>query len=443
MTSPAYPIPWTAALLAAKGAFLVAAAWVAVRIFRSSGPVVRQRIWFAALAGLLIIPLAMPLVPKISLPLMALSADAAAGSVQRPAATSTAYPVATNERPGDRWNWIVAVYLCGMSVSLFWMLIGHWGSARVRRRGRRLPPEENAGLLEGLEIRRATGPIRIVVSEVAVVPSVRGLFRPAVVLPVDFREWPAERLKSTLLHEAAHVRRGDIIARAVGAAACLIHWFNPLAWHALGRMIREQESASDLFAVGHGVRPSRYAEDLLTFAPVRGRKTEFGPAVLSGTGDLRYRLETILDPKRRDRRISRLSLWTTAAAALAGILSIASIVPWNDAGFYEGLRAEAAEFLSADVAPVHRDILAEKDDALYLNRLLAELETGRFNKMDFEAHLARLRVIESRSGPDRTVLGQSVRAAREAVLERYLPIVKEYSPVLDDLRKERQSPPGK
>jgi len=444
MTSPAHSVLLTAALLAAKGAFLVAVAWMAVRALKRSGPVVRQWIWFSALAGLLVLPPAASFVPNVSLPLLDLKPDAAGASSEGMAARASAsVPVAVDEGSGDRLAWIAAVYFSGMTVSIGWMVLGRRRSAGIRRRARRLPPEENRGLLERLRIRQATGPIRIYLSEAADVPFVRGVLLPAVVLPPGFREWPAERLKAALLHEAAHIRRRDLPARAAGAAACLLYWFNPLSWYALRRMIREQESACDLFAIGHGLKASRYAADLLSFSPPAGRRPEFGPAGMSEPGDLRYRLETILDRKDHDPRPKPVSRWAGAAAAITVIMLTAAVIPWDDAGPYAALRAEAAEFLYTDVSAVHRNILAEGDDIVYLKRLSAELAEGRFNKPDFEAHLVRLRTIESQTGPGRSSLQESARAGKAALLDRYMSMWGKYSPLLDDLKKERRSPPDK
>ena len=437
--NPGVPILWTVVLLAAKGVLLVALAWTAVRALKHSGPFVRRRIWFSALAGLILLPMAAFVVPHLSLPVLNPTA-LAAGAPSGTAAASTAVSPVGNAGSGDPRMGIAAAYVSGMAVSLAWMVLGRRCSAGMRRRARRLNPAETRELLDGLGIGRATGPIRITVGDAGLVPSVSGVVRPAVLLPAGFREWPEERLKAAILHEAAHIRHRDLPARLAGSAACLLHWFNPLAWIALRRMIREQESACDLFVVGHGLRASRYAADILSFARPAGRIPECGPAGMAGAGDLHYRLEMILDPASSNPRPREVSRWIYAAAA-AVVLLTSAFMPWEDFGRFAVLRDEAAEFLFSDIASGHRNLLAEKDDALYLRQLSAALEGGRFNKKDFEAHLARLRTIEDQAAADGASIGMSARTGRAVLLDRYLPTLDKYSPVLNDLKKTRRPPP--
>jgi beta-lactamase regulating signal transducer with metallopeptidase domain len=439
MTVLGVPILATAALLAAKGAFLLAAAWTAALLIKRPGPIVRRWIWFSALAGLLLLPLTSPLLPKVSLPVFE-SVASASGSEPGPApAAAAADSAPVGKRPSSGLPaWVATAYFLGATVSLAWMIQGRRKSSGMRRRARRLTASEVRGLLDGLGIRRATEPIRIGISEAESGPSVAGLIHPSVLLPAGFREWPRERLRAAILHEAAHIRHRDLPARAAGAAACLLHWFNPLAWIALRRMIREQESACDLFVIGQGLRPSRYAADVLSFARPAGRIPEFGPAGISGARDLLYRLERILDPKPPNVGTGRFS-GLGFAAGIALVLLTAAFMPWEDPGRLAALRAEGAEFLFTGVSPHHQALLAEADDALYLERLSVELETARFNKSDFEAHLARMRDIEDRAPADPNPLRESVRTGRRALLDKYMPVVEKYSRVRDDLMMEKRA----
>lgn len=436
MTVPGVPILAAAALLAVKGAFLLAAAWTAARLIERSGPIVHRWIWFSALVGLILLPLTSPLLPKVTLPVLEPGAPATGLGSGAPAVTADGAALALRA-PSSLPAWIAAVYLLGAAASLAAMIRGKREAAGMRRRARELRPDEARELLDVLGVRQATGSIRISVSEAAVVPSVGGVLRPFVLLPARYKEWPEERLRAAVLHEAAHLHYRDLPARAAGAAACVLHWFNPLAWFALRRMVREQEAACDLFVIGHGQRPSRYAADILSFARPAGRIPEFGPAGLSGAGNLLYRLDRILDPRPRNAGSGRPCGWIFAVA-IALVLLTAAFMPWEDPGRLAVLRAEGAEFLFAGVSPHHQGLLAEVDDALYMTRLSVELRTARFSKSDFEAHLTRLRDIEDRAPDDGSPLRDSVRARRGALLDRYMPFVKKYSRVRDGLMKARR-----
>jgi beta-lactamase regulating signal transducer with metallopeptidase domain len=103
-------------------------------------------------------------------------------------------------------------------------------------------------------------------------PAVTGLLAPTVLLPPSAEGWSEERKRVVLVHELAHVRQGDGPAQLLADAACAWSWFNPLVWSVARRLRIERELAADNAVLLAGVRPSFYAEELLTQAggAVRG-----------------------------------------------------------------------------------------------------------------------------------------------------------------------------
>jgi beta-lactamase regulating signal transducer with metallopeptidase domain len=97
-------------------------------------------------------------------------------------------------------------------------------------------------------------------------PMLIGALRPRVLVPLDFerRYSPLER-EFVLAHERAHMRRGDTVVNALGAAWLCVFWFNPLMFWAMHLLRFDQDLACDaavLAAAGKACR-SRYAEALL------------------------------------------------------------------------------------------------------------------------------------------------------------------------------------
>lgn len=97
-------------------------------------------------------------------------------------------------------------------------------------------------------------------------PMLIGALRPRVLLPLDFEQrYSAEEREFVLAHERAHVRRGDTVSNALGAAWLCVFWFNPVMFWAM-RLVRfDQDLACDaavLAAAGKG-RRGRYAGALL------------------------------------------------------------------------------------------------------------------------------------------------------------------------------------
>jgi beta-lactamase regulating signal transducer with metallopeptidase domain len=118
--------------------------------------------------------------------------------------------------------------------------------------------------IDGLEVdgvRRSaalTGPVLV------------GLWRPRIVVPLDFESrYDADEQAWVLAHERAHRRRGDLIVNLLAALLLCCFWFNPFVYWAAVRLRVDQELACDEAVLeesgadgGLGVR-ARYARALL------------------------------------------------------------------------------------------------------------------------------------------------------------------------------------
>jgi bla regulator protein blaR1 len=96
-------------------------------------------------------------------------------------------------------------------------------------------------------------------------PLLLGLWRPVVVVPVDFRQrYTARERRLILAHERIHERRRDPLANVICAALQCVFWFNPLA-HWAARLFRfDQELAcDDLVLRRHPGMPRSYADAIL------------------------------------------------------------------------------------------------------------------------------------------------------------------------------------
>ena len=81
-------------------------------------------------------------------------------------------------------------------------------------------------------------------------PAVVGWLRPRLVLPEGLAERLESRdLQGVLLHELAHIRRGDIPIAWLAAAVLVVHWFIPLVWVVMVLWRRDRELACDAMAL--------------------------------------------------------------------------------------------------------------------------------------------------------------------------------------------------
>jgi beta-lactamase regulating signal transducer with metallopeptidase domain len=128
----------------------------------------------------------------------------------------------------------------------------------------------------------------VYVSDRVTSPAVYGVFRPRILLPPGMAE---TEQKYILLHEQAHIRRGDNLWRMLALVTVCLHWFNPLAWVFLKYFLGDMELACDarvLHSLPEAERKA-YAHALLNCAEQRG-------ALVSAFGGakLRRRVEGVL-----------------------------------------------------------------------------------------------------------------------------------------------------
>lgn len=218
----------------------------------------------------------------------------------------------------------------GALVLLLGTILGHMAAHRLSTRHVERPLPEAcrrfAELCLDLGLRR---PVRLVVSSRIDVPATWGLLRSTVVLPRRYEGWSRETLDRVLLHELAHVRRGDCRAYLLGALARALHWPNPLAWIALARQREESERACDDLVLAHGDAPSRYAEDLVGLVRSLRPAASLPAPLLTMAAESGFgrRVRAILNPELARDGVGRRSVLGAGAAALCLAVATTVLVP--------------------------------------------------------------------------------------------------------------------
>jgi beta-lactamase regulating signal transducer with metallopeptidase domain len=114
-------------------------------------------------------------------------------------------------------------------------------------------------------VRRRTG---LRVSPNTFSPAVCGLFRPVILLPVSLLEkLSGENLRTVLIHELAHIKRGDLWINFVQTILQVLYFYNPLVWlaHAIVRHVREQ-AVDEMVLVALGAEATSYSKTLIDIA---------------------------------------------------------------------------------------------------------------------------------------------------------------------------------
>jgi TonB family protein len=318
---------------ALKSTFVVGAAWMLACALRRQSAAARHLVWTAAAAALLALPLlsvSMPalrvrtgaLAPLVSTvtfrtTAVATAGAAAASDLQTPAQASSRTPPSFDLRPLIPLLWAAGTALAMAHMLAAWVVMWH-----MRRTARRLTDAPLfPALARALGIRRSVALLEVPAGGM---PLSFGVFHPAVFLPADAREWREDRRRVVMLHELAHIRRGDLATQLIARAAVSLFWWNPLAWFAWREFVKERERAADDVVLTAGEPAADYASHLLEIA----RSLQVAPPLVSAAAamarpsQLEGRLMAILDA-----RTNRKSPGPRAALA-ATVLAIALVAPF-------------------------------------------------------------------------------------------------------------------
>lgn len=337
--------------LSAEAAVLSGVIWIALLFLRKwISPAWRYAIWALVATRLLL-----PAGPESSLSLFngqkifasrkphqrvvaakveMLPAEEAFNELPEGAYTKSSPPIGeTSRKPWDLiskaaitpWSLFVMVWLTG----LFVMVVAY--SAAILRlkgtlpgaRGEKGSSNARSGraatdVMEILEDARQAFRLRRGIefceSAEARAPGLFGIFRPQLLFPRGLADrLSAEELRHICFHEAAHVKRADLIVNAVMGVLQAVHWFNPFVWLAFSRMRAERELACDEMALAKlkADASSSYGETILKLVATmdRGFATPLMVGILEGKGRITERIRNVAGfGKRRSSGVAAVCL---------------------------------------------------------------------------------------------------------------------------------------
>ena len=396
-------LPWTCALIAA---LLVlrqfARTTLSARFFRLAWLILAVRlalpVSFAVPVQDRPAPLSIPLptaaVRQAALP----AAPAESGGAQQAAASGPgkAVPVPSAPAPAgplrSRPGLAGAVWLVGAALCLAARLAAYGTSMRRLRRGR--VPLADETLADAC--RAAFGrSMRVYAVAGLDTPMLAGLLRTAVYLP-EGAGLRADTLPYVLAHEARHRSAGDIPFQFVLAAACALHWFDPLVWCMARAARQDMELACDeAVLAGRDVayRRAYGAAVLDVLASARRRRiSALTTGFASGAGETRRRFAEMLSLRKKQRGTPLLCL-LLALVVLASTLVACAAPARSDtaAPVYKGGTPQP----TAGEAPEER-----------LERLRDELQT-------LQAEIGRLEALAAQDSSLEEIQRQYLQAQQE------------------------------
>jgi beta-lactamase regulating signal transducer with metallopeptidase domain len=114
-----------------------------------------------------------------------------------------------------------------------------------------------------------------------------------ILLPADYADWDAEKLRIVLAHERSHIRQGDFYLQLLAALYAALVWFSPLGWWIKRTLSDLAETISDRAGLEQAASGTSYAQILLEFAAAP-RPPPIGVA-MARTGSLSRRIERLLN----------------------------------------------------------------------------------------------------------------------------------------------------
>jgi len=342
LTSYAWPVFWQTALLVV---IITVASWT---FFRKASPQFRYLLWLLVLVRLALPPAAylptgignwgralLDLLPSpvrqeqvvgkaesaSPVPMFFQFPDAAISEYQlapKDFAAASAPPAAVSL---SKHALLLLAWAAGIAGLLSFLLI------RLIRfqwllRGAALPDEalsrSVAEYARRLGMRRD---VKVRVTDAPCGPIVCGFLRPVIVLPRRILlELSQEELAPVLIHELAHVKRGDWLVNWLQMFAGIVCFFHPFLWYANRQIRQEREKAcDDLVLLTLGLNRKGYVNSLMRVRDRVAGRMGLLPAlvgIVERRSNLSARILRILDPRTRpSARLSFLSVLTLIAFA--------------------------------------------------------------------------------------------------------------------------------
>jgi HEAT repeat protein/beta-lactamase regulating signal transducer with metallopeptidase domain len=225
------------------------------------------------------------------------------------------------------WAMVIAItWGVGALVLLARMIFGLVTVHRIGRRAVEVTdPMWHADIDRCIAASSVRQPVEVRMSNETPVPYTCGLVHPTIVLPQSAGEWSAQRRDAVLLHELAHISRGDLAMNILSHLARALYWPNPLAWHAANGLRYEGERAADDAVLRAGAKASDYADHLLDIVKSVGQPVPKIALAMARSSDFEGRLLAILEPGVPRTRMSRARMAGVAALFMMAMVPLTAM----------------------------------------------------------------------------------------------------------------------
>ena len=165
------------------------------------------------------------------------------------------------------------------------------------------------GIRQSVELRLTGGKLS---------PAVCGFFKPVIVIPAALlKKLSREKLRAVLIHELAHVRRGDAWVNLLQTVLQIVHFYNPLVWLANAMVRRAREQAVDeMVLVTLRPETKSYSNMLIDIAEMAFWRPNFSLRIIG----------VVESKKALERRINHMLTRPVPKSSKLGCLGLIAIV---------------------------------------------------------------------------------------------------------------------
>ena len=308
------------------------------------------------------------------------------------------------------------IYFTGILIMLIRSINSFRQIHKLKREGVPIPGiwyERFLQIKNSMGIRRN---VLLLESDRIYVPSVIGLLKPAVIVPVGmFTHLSPDQVETILMHELYHLRRFDFLVNLIQLVVEAIFFYNPAVW-TISKMIRtERENCCDDRVIQSCGDPLAYARALFQLAEHHQLFHTLVPGALgSDQYQLFNRIKRILNQKNMKTNIREKLL---SLLIMAGGVIILLIVSGFSSGFSIVKHSDSRQVLTAsnvtllpesiqteaivlDTIPVSEEKSPEKIDHAEIEKEMEAAKKEALAEIDWEeikqeVEKARIEAMES------------------------------------------------
>ena len=218
------------------------------------------------------------------------------------------------QAPASVTDWLFVLYTAGVVLCVIWYGLQ---ALRLHLRVREGVPVAGERLQRMKETAEGYGlsmPQRVVECRWTATPFLMGVFRPTLVLPM---EWDME--EKVLLHELLHLKYQDVLAGWVTTLFRCLHWCNPILWLAFDKIGNDRECLCDQRVLERleGEERRDYGRVLLSMADNRSIRIPGATTMANGARSVAARIQAIARFKRYPQGMTLVSVCITLSLAYA------------------------------------------------------------------------------------------------------------------------------